>query len=273
MNINKPLLLIDASYFVFYRFYAVYSWWSRQEENKGKSGKDAMEDLVFREKYNKMFRSVFKNLTKLYEAPIENVIFVKDCPREEIWRNVHYDSYKSTREDSRVSFDRNVFAESYKNIIPSLNCGFLSVDSMEADDIIAIIVKEVIHQKPDADITIITNDNDYVQLCHLSDTINIMNLQGKCLKDRIEVDDPKRYILFKTILGDKSDNIPSIMKSVGVKTAIKLANNEDELSKFFKKYPDAKDQYEKNNILMNFDCIPDTLVAKVKDLLILESKI
>lgn len=268
IDINKPILLIDASYYVFYRFYAVYNWWSHQDENKEKPKDKLMDDPSFNEKYVKMFKSVLMNLSKLHEVPVTNIIFAKDCPRDTIWRHQNYDAYKSTREETRLaSFDASVFTFTFASVLPTVGCKVLAVDALEADDIIAILTKMILQKNPDADITIITNDNDYIQLCTLSDNISIMNLQGKQLKDRAEVAVDK-YILYKTIIGDKSDNIPSIMKKVGIKTAQKLALNPDELQKVFDKHPEAKRQYEMNDLIMNFNNIPahlcDRVVEKVQ---------
>lgn len=257
IDITKPVLLIDGSYYVFYRFYAIYNWWSRQDENQGKTGKDAMSDPSFKEKYNKMFKSVLTNLTKLYEVPPSNVIFARDCPRDKIWRNDHFDQYKGTRDDTRLdNFDKTVFSETFTNTLPGIDCHVLSIDRLEADDIIALITKKIISIDKSAEVIIITNDNDYLQLLPLGENIQIVNLQGKQLKDRMEYKNIDKYILFKAILGDKSDNIPSIAGKIGIKRAEKLANEPEELQKLFKKTPESFEQYKKNDLLMNFENIP-----------------
>jgi len=257
LNTQAPILFIDGSYFVFYRFYAVYSWWSRLEENKEKSSATAMSDPVFREKYSKMFKSVLNNLKKVYQVPDGNMVFAKDCPREQIWRHAVIDSYKGTRDSQNL--DKTVFTETFNTIIPSIECPVLYADHLEADDVIAIAVNHVLRHNPCADITIVTNDNDYVQLC---DKAHIVNLQGKLLSSRVP--DPKSYLLYKTIIGDKSDNIPSIKKLIGQKTAEKLTKNPNDLQTLFEKHPEAKLQFDKNDLLINFDRIPEQYADVVK---------
>ena len=56
-------------------------------------------------------------------------------------------------------------------------------------------------------------------------------------------------------MGDKSDNIPSIIKKCGPKTAEKLALNNSELIKLFEKNTDAKKQYDINRSLIDFNYI------------------
>lgn len=265
LDVSKPVLLVDGSYFIFYRFFAVLNWWNRQEENNGKTATDAMNDVLFKDKYKKLFENNLRNLAKVYEVPWSNIVFVKDCPRDQIWRNALYPSYKATRDNARSakSFDSRVFTITINNILPSLGCQVMDSDKLEADDVIGIIVRHIYSKYKDVDMTVITNDNDYVQLCSLSTNLSIVNLNGLQIKERIEIDDVNLYLLYKSILGDKSDNIPPIAAKCGIKTALKLAKNPDELNKLFDKNPAAKTQFLLNKLLMDFEQIPEHYVHQV----------
>ena len=65
----------------------------------------------------------------------------------------------------------------------------------------------------------------------------------------------------KIIMGDTSDNIPSVFPKCGPKTAQKCIDDPE----FFKKKMDKQEyhaQYELNKQLVNFDNIPEELVME-----------
>ena len=77
-------ILIDGSYYIFYRYYAILQWYKCS--HKGVKLENPSKNTEFVEK----FRTTF--VSKLEEIPqklkIENPIVLvgKDCPREKIWR-------------------------------------------------------------------------------------------------------------------------------------------------------------------------------------------
>ena len=72
----------------------------------------------------------------------------------------------------------------------------------------------------------------------------------------------EKDIAMKCIVGDASDCIPKIFNRIGAKTALKLIDSKDLLMKKFKENPGSFDMYSKNNLLVNFDNIPDYLVER-----------
>lgn len=256
------MLLIDLSYYIFYRYYATYNWYIKQKEAKER--KSVTQDPLFLEKYDKMFEKALTDLQKKFDISSENVYFAKDCSREDIWRTKHYEAYKKTREERLDTFDREIFKHSISTLIPQLQTKYkfklLFLDHLEADDIIAIVKQYERSKHPQKEIFIVTNDNDYVQL--IDDYTLVVNLQGKDLKTRIDCV-PEEYLKRKIILGDKSDNIASIAKKIGEKTSAKLANDDAALEALFEKNPDAKVNYELNKLLISFDSIPKNLRQQV----------
>lgn len=272
---NGTVLLIDLSYYVFYRYFATFNWYNRQ----GGTDVDVahiMEDNVFLEKYSKMFEKTIKDLMKAYKVVVgSNVIFAKDCCRDNIWRHQHYDSYKASRDEKSSSFNKGIFPYTYNVLLPQLKdkIGFQIIGHhcLEADDVIAIITNDTLDRGIDVSIAVITNDNDYIQLMNHAcldgggrSTLRIKNLQNKNICERVGCA-PKEYIKMKKIIGDKSDNIPSIVKKCGEKTAYKLATNEDVLAKLFERDMAAKQQYELNDLLIDFSKIPFEYVQEVKN--------
>ena len=122
------------------------------------------------------------------------------------WRKEIFSEYKANRKGTRdpdinlTSFFEfvNGFAKEELRIFP-----FKVIKSKyaEGDDIIGALCKEL-----DGEIVIISSDKDFKQLLRL-DNVQIYDP----IKERlIEVDDPERFLLIQTIMGDKADNVPDI---------------------------------------------------------------
>ena len=254
MDISKPILACDASYFVFYRYYAVKGWYKRSQE-KDIDVQNVLQDDVFMDKYEKTFEKSLVELAKKYKVQHSNVVFAKDCSRGDIWRSAIYPSYKGTRDDKAASFNGDIFKYTYNDLFPKLQAkyGFhyLIHPRLEADDIIALLVMKVRDMKKTTRMVVLTNDNDYVQLYKYD--IEIYNLQKKSLRDRIA--DVDNYLMYKIIVGDKSDNIKSIGKKIGDKTAQKMIADEALMNKTLAA-KDVRETYELNKTLIDFHEIP-----------------
>lgn len=257
---EKPPLLIDGSYYIFYRFFATNIWFKKQNIDVLEETKLA-SNMVFKEKFTKIFEQTLQDLCKKFKVGWESLYFVKDCSRERIWRNKHFAEYKLSR-DQNVSadFDGEIFKYAYNQLLPSLvnkyKFNIMEHDQLEADDVIALVKKALHHKNPQLPITIITNDNDYIQL--VDDYTFIYNLQYKRIEERVK-QDPIKYLEYKVILGDKSDNIPCIMKKCGPKTAEKLLASPENMDALFQKHPEAHQQYTLNRLLIDFNYIDDKL--------------
>lgn len=275
------ILLIDLSYYVFYRYFATFNWYKRQT-NANIDVDNIKNNVEFMDKYSKMFEKTLLELIKKNKITSStNVVFVKDCSRDHIWRHQFYNAYKATREEKSALFSKDVFTFTYHTLIPQLQdkIGFQIIGHycLEADDVIAIITKHLFNTYLDnIHITIITNDNDYIQLMNIdrllntneNNVLNIKNLQDKNICERINCSS-QIYINVKKILGDKSDNIPSIIRKCGEKTAFKLASNQDMLMKLLDKDTEAKKQYELNDLLIDFKNIPDEYYSDIKNKVII----
>lgn len=278
---NGNILLIDLSYYVFYRYFATFNWYRRQTTDNI-DVENIKDNVEFMEKYAKMFEKTLLELIKKYKiTPPNNIIFVKDCSRDHIWRHQYYNAYKATREEKSALFNKDVFTYTYHTLIPELQqkIGFQIIGHycLEADDVIAIITNHMFDTYPNSvHMTIITNDNDYIQLMNIqrlsnleeNNVLNIKNLQDKNICDRVNCSS-QIYINVKKILGDKSDNIPSITRKCGEKTAFKLASNQDMLNNLFEKNEDAKKQYELNDLLIDFKNIPEEYCCDIKNKIVI----
>ena len=100
---------------------------------------------------------------------------------------------------------------------------FIRHEDYECDDVIAHLATEV-HTSDD--VVICSSDSDFIQLlCH--DNITLWHPVKKSFVERWPVD----YLVWKSLRGDKTDNVPGI-KGVGDKTAMKLASDENLLKEF-----------------------------------------
>lgn len=258
MDFSKNILLCDTSYIVFYRYYSIVNWFKHAFDVPSSSLKEGDLPIEFLDKYDKTFESLIADMIKKFDVPPCNIVFAKDCPREHIWRTSLYPAYKAHRDDRDTCFNRHIFRHTFDVLFPRLKAtyGFQELyhPLLEADDCVALFVKNLRNIYTN-NITIITNDNDYIQLYKYN--VNILNLQSKNLSERVE--DISTYIELKTVLGDKSDNIHPIAKKVGEKTAQKIISNHALFEKYMQD-PEVKQRYSLNATLVNFDNIPQVLV-------------
>jgi len=172
------------------------------------------------------------------------------------------------------------------DILDYLPVSTMIYDGIEADDTIAYLTK---HNESDLgnEVVIVSTDKDFLQL--VSDKVKVFSPTKKKLYDRQMVFDeygiwPENLLLYRTLDGDKSDNIPGI-RGCGIKTLLKRFPelSEDRLithEEFFqlcedkqgkiKLYDDilkAKDQLLMNKRLMELDepHIPTNQKLKILD--------
>ena len=255
-------LFIDGSYFIFQRYHALQIWWKHAQKDGDLDKQDPFENEEFVEKYKSTFKSKIKELIKKLKLKSPKIIVGKDCKRKDIWRMKLLDSYKASRSDNKfignffsMVYEENLFIDSGASMI-------LSYDNLEADDCIALASKFILNNSnsvSDVKITIITNDCDYLQLA--SDSIDIVNMQFKSIKCKIN-ETPEKSLFFKIVIGDKSDNIPGVFKKCGVKTCEKYYNDKDLFNKQLEK-ENAFEKFMLNKTLIDFNMIPENLVNGV----------
>jgi DNA polymerase-1 len=172
------------------------------------------------------------------------------------------------------------------DILDYLPVSTMIYDGIEADDTIAYLTK---HNESDLgnEVVIVSTDKDFLQL--VSDKVKVFSPTKKKLYDRQMVFDeygiwPENLLLYRTLDGDKSDNIPGI-RGCGIKTLLKrfpelsedrtITHEEffqlcEEKQGKIKLYDDilkAKDQLLMNKRLMELDQphIPTNQKLKILD--------
>lgn len=267
---DQVFILIDTSYWIFYRYFAIMQWWNHAKSEINLNN-NPYENEEFLEKFIKTFVESlegFKKKQKLHKQRSKpatpcTIIAARDCPRKEIWRNSLYNSYKETRDkdDSFMGgpFFKHVYQENNKLLFQAGVNNVFRFPNLEGDDIIAI-TKKIIRQKyPEAQIYIIANDHDYLQL--LDDHTEIINFQNKNLRESKKVfPEADKNLFYKIVLGDKSDNIMPIFKKCGPKTCEKYYENQELFLEALTKEEGAREKYLLNKKLVDFNEIPGELV-------------
>ena len=259
----KIFILVDTSYWIFYRYFAIIQWWGHSNPESPLANPYENEEFV--EKFMKTFSESltgFKKKQKIHKKQ-STIIAVRDCSRKDIWRNALFSEYKGTREKGEDFFGgpffKHIYQDNNKLLYEAGANAILQFPNLEADDIIALTKNHIRQKYADAKIYIIANDHDYLQL--LDDNTEIVNFQNKFLKEAKKVfSEPQKNLFYKIVLGDKSDNIMPIFKKCGPKTCEKYYENNELFLEALKK-ENAYEKYELNKKLVDFRELPDELVS------------
>jgi len=265
---SKPMtsptfIFVDGSYYCFYRYYALLNWWKNAYPEEPLE--NPLESELFVTKYRKIFVEGLQQMPKKLKISknVQPILIVgKDCKRENIWRNEIFSGYKGTRangpEDGfmggpffKMAYEEDLFIQGGAQAI-------LKHPKLEADDCIAISVKYVLEKYPDCHIYIITSDRDYLQLN--APNVDLYNLAFKNIaENKSSTGDATTDLKMKIIMGDNSDNIPSVFPKCGPKTALKCVEDEDFFKKKMSDNANYYQQYKLNQQLVDFNCIPENL--------------
>ena len=251
-------LLIDGSYFNFYRFYALINWWkcAKPEEPLDNPG----ENQEFVDKFRKTFVDKMLEIKKKLKIKDAITIVGKDCPREKIWRMKINSKYKANRVYEDTFTGGPFFAMAYAEelFIKGGANAIVEHPELEADDCLALTTKHIHKIYPEAKVYIITSDTDYLQL--LDSNTFIYNLKFKEVKEtKTYSGDPKKYLFCKILIGDKVDNIAGVFNKCGPKTADKCWEDKTFFKEKLDKEDNAHSNLKKNQTLIDFNYIPTEL--------------
>lgn len=264
------LILVDASYTSFYRFFATLRWFSLNQpdffkEKKNDVKYDWSQNEIFIEKYEKMYLESIVKLVGKKEFNNSKVIFCLDSPKNDLWRTKLMDTYKGDRADLSLKNNfKPTFKLTYEKFIPNLveiypgKIFSIRIDKMEADDIIAVICKHL--EKEKIKIVLVSGDQDFLQLGR--ENLHFIDYKKKTFLT-LTKEEAKEKLKDKILNGDCSDNICSIFpkdkKILSLKDRKEIISDNTKLNKYLEEYPDIKKKYELNQKLIDFDFIPATL--------------
>jgi 5'-3' exonuclease len=210
----------------------------------------------------------FKQLMDKYDP--KKSIYIIDCHRKDVWRRDIYPEYKAQRDAKVHDWDRRDAIKALDNMLEyaclNLGCKRLATPRAECDDIIFVLSGKLL-AKSKYDIRIISSDHDLLQ-CHVHPRITqVDGCDVPVNFERYYKDGWERinnstnintFLLCKILQGDVSDNIPAIAPKIGMMTAIKLINNQDDLKKLMSDRK-IKDAYIRNKQLIDMRNIPDDI--------------
>ena len=270
---NPTFIFIDGSYFCFYRYHSLLTWWKNAYPEEIDILQDPYKNDKFVDKFKKTFidnvQKIPKNL-KLDKSINPIIIVGKDCKRENIWRNQLFPNYKANRAQNgfmgapffKMVYEDNLFIQGGAQTI-------LTHPKLEADDCIATSVKYLLNTYPTCNIYIITSDKDYLQLAQ--QRVQIFNLAFKKLTEqKSSTGDPNCDLFCKILTGDPSDNILSVFPKCGPKTAMKYYQNRDLLKTKLLESNTYQTTYELNSKIIDFNNIPEDLVNEFEQKLVQE---
>ena len=262
---RDTFIFIDGSYFCFYRYHSLITWWKNAHPSEIDVLENPYENETFVSKFEKTFIENIQKIPIALKIDKQNptIIIGKDCKREKIWRNKYFPNYKINRTTDdgfmggpffKMAYDNNLFIQGGAKYI-------LKHPNLEADDCIAISVKFLLKMKPTSNIYIITSDKDYLQLAQ--DNVKLYNLGFKKLTEqKSSMGNAKCDLFCKILTGDISDNIPSVFPKCGPKTAMKYYTNNELLEKKLKESEKYRITYELNKKIIDFNNIPIELVKE-----------
>ena len=251
-----PAVIVDGSYYVFWRLHALYAWYQRAR--RADEPDDPRESVRVREKFVSTFAAPLETLFKREGWNISTLYVAKDCPQKEIWRHQVVKEYKAGRK-ARPEVAAYMTAAYQGGLFETLGPDLIvEWPGLEADDCAALLTKRLL-ESTDKSIIIITGDKDYLQLC--CDRVQVWNMNGggKCL----DPGDAKRYLLEKILIGDKSDNIRGVCGKARADTLLApLAGVErDEWFTDLRSRltPEEQSTFDINHRVVAFESIPHPL--------------
>lgn len=202
MTNNAPLILVDGSSYLYRAFHALPPLTNSKGLPTG-----AVKGVI----------NMMRRLQKDYPNSTTAVIF---DAKGKTFRDDIYSDYKANRPP--MPDELRLQIEPIHNIIKAMGMPLISIEGVEADDVIGTYALQA--SKNQQSVIISTGDKDIAQL--VNEHISLVNTMTDTYLDREGVISkfgipPELIIDYLALLGDKSDNIPGV-PGVGEKTALGL---------------------------------------------------
>lgn len=125
-------------------------------------------------------------------------------------RIVNYKSFSNKDEEDEAKMTEISRLVEYLKLLP-VNC--ICIDKLEADDVIGYLSQKIYTEHKDAEIYVMSSDNDFLQL--VNDRTKVYSPTKKKIYDVQMVSSefgihPENFIIYKALVGDTSDNIPGV---------------------------------------------------------------
>ena len=228
------------------------------------------EDLVRHMVLNSL-RSHNKKFRKEYGE------MVIACDSKNVWRREVFPNYKAGRKANREKSEHdwdaifNILHNIKDEIKTFLPYKVIEIETTEADDIIAVIIKKtlrIIGPNHSKNILILSGDKDFIQL----HGPNVKQYNPVLNKFVGKGENPSLYIKEHILKGDRSDGIPNILSDDNVfiegrrqKPLSKKKINSWVEEVFMTFTEEEQKNYDRNRKLIDLSCIPQELEEKINN--------
>jgi hypothetical protein len=236
-----------------------------------------------------LFLNTILSYKKKYSDTYGEVVLAADS--KNYWRRSVFPSYKGHRARMREASDFDwtaifeIMNEFKNDIRENFNFKLIEVDGAEADDVIAVLcewtqdnqlVQDGLFDSEPQPVLIVSSDGDFISLQKFSNVKQLSPITTKLVKPKVS---PQKHLIEKIVRGDAGDNIPnvftpddwSIKRIKGEDTIRANSVKDSRLQEFLLLGYDAckndteRSHYERNRLLIDFECIPvqlkDTIVS------------
>ena len=194
------------------------------------------------------------------------------------WRKDYYPEYKASRKKNRDADSKdwdsifNTFTKVREEIEEHLPFDTIHEYGVEADDIIATLVKETQEFGKNEPVMIISADKDFIQLHRYSNVKQYSPITRKMVSHK----DPVQYLREHIFRGDASDGVPNVLsdddtfinedKKQTPLSKKKVQSWLDNMSNLQNVMPtQAFRNYQRNNKVINLDNIPEEITKQILD--------
>lgn len=190
------------------------------------------------------------------------------CDGGKSWRKGVFPQYKAHRKKAREEsgMDWNLFFEYLNQIRDEIKQNFpykvIHLEGIEADDVIATLVKETQEFGKNEPVMIISSDKDFIQLHKYKNVKQFSPIQKKIVSDP----NPHLYLFEHIIRGDSGDGIPNILSSDNtfVDNSRQTPITKKKIEGWLAKAEDLQTamdtetyrNYQRNKLLIDLDMIP-----------------
>lgn len=225
--------------------------------------------------------STIKSYKKKYGKEYGQLVIA--CDGSNYWRRQQFSPYKHGRKAHREKSDldwKTIFdtlAELRQDLIEHFPYKVINVESAEADDVIACLSKYTQDNELSAaglydekqKVLIVSADKDFIQLQKYDNVRQWSPMQKKFVQGSQK--EVKEYTIQHIVKGDSGDGIPNILSKddTFVTGERQKPISAKRLSEFFElgidacKSDEERRNYQRNQMLVNFEFIPTSLYENI----------
>ena len=197
------------------------------------------------------------------------------CDSGNVWRRQAFPNYKAGRKETREKSEHDwtmifdILSKIKREIKEFLPYKVIELETAEADDIIATLVKRIQNQvgpNHEKKVLILSGDKDFIQL----HSPNVKQYNPVLNKFVGKGEDPVIYIKEHILKGDRSDGIPNVLSDDNVfiegrrQRPLSKKKIESWVNEVFMTFTEEEQKnYSRNRKLIDLSCIPPELEEKI----------